>query len=403
MQQKAKLLLPLLVVALGAGLAIVIVRARPTIERQSAAVPPPLVRVVEVDRRDVPLTVASHGTVTPRTESTLVAEVAGRLEWVSPAFAEGGFFGRGEVLARIEDADYRLAVAQAEAQMAQAKVRLERESAEAEVARREWEELGGGEAPPLTRREPQLAEARAAVGAAEAALEQARLNLERTRIGAPFDGRVRTKQADLGQFVARGTPLGVVYSTDAAELRLPVPQQELAYLEIELGTAAGNPGPGSHGPEVVLTGRLGETAHRWRGQVVRTGGGFDPRTRMLPLIAEVEDPLRRRAGAGGQPLPMGLFVEAEIAGRTARDVAVLPREALRPGDQVLVVDGEGRLRFRTVEVYRRQRDEVLVAAGLEAGELVCVSPLETAVDGMRVRTLPDGTGVTTDAGREEEL
>lgn len=396
MKNRAKFLLPILVLVAGCAIAAAIIKARPRVERQPAPAQAPLVRVMEVRLADLSLDVRAQGTVEPRSEAVLVAQVGGRIERVGRKFAEGAFFRRGDILLWIEEADYRLAVAQAEAAVAQARVNLERERAEAELAVAEWAELGQGEAPPLTRREPQLAQARASLKAAEATLEQARLNLERTRVRAPYDGRVRSKQADLGQFVGPGTPLATVYSSDAAEVRVPVPREELSYLELDLGRGDF----GDQGPPARLTGSGAGGGPAWQGRVVRADGGFDPRTRMLGLYIEVPDPFAR--GGGGAVLPMGTFVDAVIQGRRAEGVAVLPRAALRDGDRVLVAVGE-RLRFRPVEVLRKQGEEVVIAGGLEAGELVCVSNLETVVDGMRVRSVLEDAPVETDAEREARL
>ncbi len=396
MKNKLKVLLPLLVVVAGAALAAVIVIGRPAVERQADAVPPPLVRAVAVSFEKLSLDVASQGTVEPLTESTLVAQVAGQVARVSPAFADGAFFRAGELLLAIDPRDYELGVAQAEAQVARARVGVEREQAEAELARQEWRELGRGEASALTTREPQLAEARAALEAAEASLEQARLNLSRTEIRAPFDGRVQEKRVDLGQFVGPGTPVASVFSTDSAEIRLPVAERDLRYLDIDLGgkLAAGD------GPEVRLRSTLGGQTAAWSGRVVRSGSRFNERTRMLDLFARVDDPFGRKL-PGATPLPMGLFVEATIAGKTASDVVVLPRSAVRGADRVLVVE-DGRLRYREVEILRIRGDQAIVSAGLEAGEQVCVSALETVVDGMSVRVELEGA-IRTDQDEEARL
>ncbi|MEM7049359.1 MAG: efflux RND transporter periplasmic adaptor subunit [Acidobacteriota bacterium] len=381
MNRRLRVLLPLLILLLGGIAATVIARSKPQVERVESAVPPPLVRTATAEPLAARLDVSSQGTVAPRTETVLIAQVAGRIEWVSPAFADGGFFSRGQTLLRLEASDYELAVAQAEAAVAQAASRLELETAEAEVARQEWEELGSGEANALVLRQPQLAEARANVEAAKASLSKARLDLERTRISAPFTGRLRSKQADLGQFVAPGTPLASAFGTDYAEIRLPVSQQELGFLDLPLGEPSGEAGP-----EVTLRGQFGGQIATWPARVVRTAGSVDQRSRMLDLIARVDDPFRRRPGASGPPLPMGLFVDAEIAGREVEEVFVLPRGALREGQQVLVLDQDQRLRFRTVEVLRTKGEEVFVSGGLEAGEEICVSPIVAVVDGMEVRT-----------------
>ncbi len=396
MNRKLKILLPLLVVAGGAALAALIVIARPAVERQADAVPPPLVRAVVVSFEELSLDVAAQGTVEPLTESTLVAQVAGQVIRVAAAFADGGFFRARELLVAIDPRDYELAVAQAEAQVARARVGVEREQAEAALARQEWQELGEGDASPLTAREPQLAEARAALEAAEAALEQARLNLSRTEIRAPFDGRVEEKRVDLGQFVAPGTPVARVFSTDAAEIRLPVAERDLRYLDLDLGGQLG----AGEGPEVELRGVLGGQSAAWSARIVRSGSRFDERTRMLDLFARVEDPFgRKRAGAA--PLPIGLFVEATIAGKSASDVVVLPRSAVRGSDRVLVVEDD-RLRFREVEILRVRGDQAIVSGGLEPGERVCVSALETVVDGMSVRVELDGA-IRTDQDEEARL
>lgn len=397
MKNKLRILLPLLVVAGGVALAAVIVRARPPVERRADAVPPPLVRAVVVELEDIPLDVYSQGTVRPSTESTLVAQVAGQVTRVGPSFADGAFFRRGELLLTIDPRDYESRVAQAEAEVARAKVAIERERAEAELARQEWQELGRGEASALTTREPQLAEARAASQAAEATLELARLNLSRTEIRAPFDGRVQAKRVDVGQFVGSGTPVAAVFSTDSAEIRLPVAEHDLGFLEVDLGGLV----PPGAGPEVRLSAAVGGRQGVWSGRIVRTGSRFDERTRMLELFARVEDPFGR-AAAGATPLPMGLFVEATIAGKTASDVVVLPRSALRGSDRVLVVEDD-RLRFRDVEILRLRGDEAIVSGGLEPGEKVCISALETVVDGMSVRVQTETEPIRTDQQEEARL
>lgn len=393
-----KILWPLVVVVLGVLAAFVLARSKPEVERQEQTIPPPLVRVLEARVQDVPLDVRSQGTVRPHTESTLVAQVGGRIDTVSPSFAEGGFFRKGEVLVRIDPKDYSLAVTQAEAQVAQVRTRLERERAEAEIAREEWQELGTGEPSALTLREPQLAEARAALAAAEASLEQAKLNLARTTVEAPYAGRVRAKRADVGQYVTPGTPLAEVFAIDYAEVRLPIPKDQLAFLDIDLGDS-------NDGPSVRLFGEIGGVPQRWDARVVRTGGEIDPQSRMLPVFARVDDPFRRlgRAGRPDAPvLPMGLFVEADVAGKVAPGAVVLPRSAIRQGGQVLVVDDEDRLRFRPVEILRAQGDLAVVGKGLSDGERVVVSTLETPVDGMEVRTVLEEPGFGVDPRRLDE-
>lgn len=387
MNKVLKVVLPIAVIAVGAAAALAMIWSRAEPARHAVEPPLPLVRVHPVTRQDVRLTVSSQGTVSPRTESVLVPEVSGRIIEVASPFASGGFFEAGELLLRIDPHDYRQAVVQARSAVTQAELRREIELAEGLVARREWSELGEGPATPLTLHEPQLAEAEAALDAARAALEQARRNLERTEIRAPYAGRVRDKLVDLGQFVNRGTPLATVYAVDYAEIRLPLPDSELAFVRLPLGYRGER--DGASGPEVVLRADFAGRVHEWRGRIVRTEGVIDPKSRYVHVVARVRDPYGRGDDPERPPLAAGMFVDAEILGRPVEAVVVLPRAALRGDGRVLIVDADERLRFRAVQVLRTTHDEVVVTSGLDDGDRVCLSTLSAVTDGMRVR-IADG-------------
>ena len=377
-----KPLLPLLIVAAACVGAATMILNRPPVETLTPVVEPPGVRVHEVSLEDVPLAVGSQGTVQPRTESQLVPQIAGRVTWVARSFAQGGFFEAGDVLVRLDPFDYEQVLVSARSQLAQARLRLAQERAEAEVAQREWEALGRGDPHELALRKPQLEDARAAVAAAEAGVERARRDLQRAEIVAPYAGRVRTKSVDIGQYVPVGSALATIYAVDAAEVRLPLPDDELAYLDLPLSYRGVER---QTRPAVTLRATFGGQTHVWRGRIVRTESEIDSVSRMVHAIAEVRDPYAPESNPNRPPLAVGMYVEAEISGRTARDVAVLPRQAMRGRDQVLVVTDEDRLSFRTVDVLRTSTESVLVRAGLEAGELVVLSPLDTPSDGMRVQ------------------
>jgi len=380
-----KIVLPLALVVVAALLATGMVALKPDVETRVAAPKPPLVRVAEVTLADVPLTVRSQGTVRPRTESQLVPEVSGRVIHCSPSFAEGAFFEKGQVLFKVDPHDSRQAVVRARGEVARTRLQLAREEAEAEAAREEWSDLGAGEAATaLTLREPQLEDARAAVASAQANLTTAERNLERTQIRAPYSGRVRHKSVDVGQFVTVGAPVATVYSVDYAETRLPLPDDELAYVELPLhyrGETARQ-----KGPRVTLKADFAGQTFEWTGEIVRTEGEIDPGSRMVNAVVEIKDPYGRGDDPNRPPLAVGLYVEAEIEGITAEGVAVLPRSALRGRSQVLVVTPEDRLEFRDVDLLRTTREEIYVRGGLKAGERVCLSRLEAVTDGMRVRT-----------------
>jgi len=361
---------------------------QPQPERAENTVRAAAVFVAEARPEPVQLTVTTQGEVTPLIEIDLTAQVAGRIEYVNPSFVQGGYFEAGEVLIRLEDADHRLAVTRAQALVSQRQQQLIREEAESELAREEWESLGEGEASALTLRQPQLADARAQLAAAEASLAEARLNLSRTRISAPFDGRVRAKSADLGQFISPGSRLGRVFATETVEVNLPMSDAELTLLNIPVAFQATDAQPG---PEVRLSAVIGGQSRVWTGEVVRTDSAVDPQTRTLSAIVEVIDPYGAAAEGAGAPLAVGLFVSAEVTGRSIDRAYVLPRSALRGANQIYVAERDGTLSVREVDVIDSNPERVVVASGVSQGERVITSPVRGAVEGMAVRALgPDG-------------
>jgi len=376
--------MPLAIAAVVVGLIIMLSITAPQPERAEPEIRPAAVFVAEAERQPVTLQVRARGEVKPLTEIDLTAQVAGMVDWVNPSFVEGGFFEAGETLIRLEDADYRLAVTRAEALVAQRRQQLIREQAEAELAAQEWEAIGEGEASPLTLREPQLADARAQLAAAEASLAEARLNLDRTSISAPFSGRVRTKAADLGQYVGPGSRLGRVFSTERVEVSLPLSDSELAQLGIPVAFSASDSAPG---PEVVLSATVAGERREWTGRVARTGGAIDPTTRTLAAVVQVEGPYEAAADAAGAPLAVGLFVEAELAGRRIDNAFVLPRGALRGSDEIYVATDERTLDIRTATVLQATRERVVLTGGVREGERVITSAVRGAAQGMPLRLL----------------
>ncbi|MEO1038876.1 MAG: efflux RND transporter periplasmic adaptor subunit [Pseudomonadota bacterium] len=372
-----------LVLLIVAVLTLVIVTT-PQPEQAEIQVRPAAVFVAEAQPSSVQLSVSTQGEVRPLREIDLTAQVSGRVVYVHPAFVEGGFFEAGQTLVRLEDADYRLAVTRAEALVAQRRQQLIREEAEAELAREEWEALGDGEASALTLRQPQMAEAQAQLAAAQAGLEEARLHLSRTRISAPFDGRIREKMADLGQFVGAGSRLGRVFSTDVVQVRLPLTDSQLGLLGMPLAFEAESI---ETAPAVSLTTRVAGEPRAWSGHVVRTDSAIDPQTRTLFAIVEVEDPYGAAADIAGAPLAVGLFVEARVDGRQLDQAFALPRSALRGSNQVFVVEDDDTLSIRSVHVVDSTSERVVVSSGVSAGEWVITSPLRAPANGMAVRPL----------------
>jgi len=379
-----QILLPLVILGIGWYVAVTLVEARQEPETEPIEIPLPLVQVLEVKPTGQRLTVRAEGTVVPRTQTELVPEISGRVVWVSPSLASGGFFEKDEELLKVDRREYELAVVRARSAVAQAELVLATEQEEADLARREWESLGKGEPTALTFREPQVAQAQAALASARAALAQAEYDLERTVVKAPYAGRIRSKSVDVGQFVSRGAPVARVYAVDYAEVRLPIPDAELAYVDLPLAFR-GQVGD-ANGPKVMLRAQFAGREHTWQGRIVRTEAEIDPQSRMVQAVARVANPYGQGGRPGRPPLAVGMFVEAEIEGRWSSSV-VLPRAALRDGHTVYVIDDDGRLEFRAVNVLRAERERVLVRSGLQEGERVCISNIETAVEGMKVEVV----------------
>lgn len=374
---------------------------RPKIEPKEIALAPPAVFYTTVDPKPATLTVYAQGEVRPRTDINLTAEVSGRIERTSERFVTGGAFKKGDLLVKIEDPKYRVAVAAAKSRMAQAEEFLRREEAEAELAEKDFEALGRqNEASDLTLRKPQLAQARAAFEAAKADYDSARLDLQRTELRAPFDGRVRERLAGEGQFIAPGAAIGRIFSTDVAEIRLPLSDNDLSKLGMSLAFVET---PENPGPAVTLSSTIGGEFHEWRARIARTDGAIDPTTRQISAIAVVEDPYGEGA-AGGMPLAMGLFVDAVIEGRAIERAIVLPRTALFGRNTVYVIGAEDRISAREVVVIAADKDTITLAGGLETGERVITSPLRGAKDGDKV-TPTESTaipGATRDGDEEAD-
>jgi RND family efflux transporter MFP subunit len=341
------------------------------------ASPGPLDEVISATSADVPVLVRGHGEVGAKVAVEVVPQVSGRVVQVHPSLVAGGFFRAGEPLVVIDPRDYELAVDRSRATVAGARVRLEQELAEAEVARAEWQSMNPGQAPPsgLVVREPQVAQARAEIEAARADLRTAELNLERTRVAVPFDGIVVSESVDVGQYVAPGRAVAMVYGTEQVEIRVPLESRELEWFDVPSR-------PGAGGATVDVT--LGDagSGHSWTGTVVRMEGQVDPASRMVHVVVAVRDPFSRIGGR--PPLLPGTFVDVSIRGRSLEDVVPVPRHAVHEGRDVWVVE-DGLLRIRQVELARSDRERSYVAAGLEGSSRVVVSALDAVTDGMAVR------------------
>ncbi len=333
----------------------------------------------------VVLDVSLQGQTRPRTEVDMSPQVGGKITFVSRQFVAGGQFNKGDVLLRLEQADYDVAVLRAEAAVARAEQLVVREKAEGAIAAEDWKDLGrGGQASALTLRKPQLAEAEASLKSALADLDNAKLQLSRTIVRAPFNGRIKERFADIGQFVSPGARLARVFSTEAIEIPLSLNDADLTRLALPVSMSADSK---VKKPKVTLSAIIAGERRVWNGEIVRTDGVFDPQTRTISAIAEVRDPFGKGMSADGFPLPPGLFVTAEIVGRKIDSAIVIPRDSLRPENKVYVVDDKGEAQSRDAVVLDTNAERAVIASGVEPGEYVIISPLEKSQISLKFKVL----------------
>lgn len=388
LRRALQFLLPLAILALGFLAMNRLTAMREEPPERPPQVERPVVETLAAVRTEVPVVIHSRGSVSPRAETRILSEVMGRVVAKSPSLASGAFVHEGETLIEIDDTDYRLALLEAELAVSQAAVKLQQVEADSKLARAEWDRLGReGEPSALTLREPQLAEAKATLAAAEARVVRASRDIDRCTITAPYDGRVRSESTEVGQLLMVGGEIANVYAIDAAEVRLLIPDADLEFLQLPLGAPVAHAGTNGHAPAptaVTLSVEFAGAEHSWPATIVRTEGELDAATRMVVAVARVADPFGREAGgnAGRPPLAPGMFVDARLTAPPIEGVPI-PRSALRGRNIVYVVE-EGALASREVEVLHTEHDRVVVGAGVEAGARVVISPLAVAYDGMPV-------------------
>ena len=378
-----KILIPALIFIVLLGLAVLVKLNPPQTEMNGQPAAREMnVDVISIQPREFQLTLHSYGTVSPRTQSELVSQVAGKIVNISPDFRSGGFFERGDVLVEIDDRDYQASLNSARASLVEARQLLVQEEAQVSQAREDWTRLGNGGTPPtLVSREPQLKAAQAKVLAAQAVLDTAEANLERTRIVAPYAGRVLEQKVDIGQVVSANATLASLYAIDTIEVRLPLKNRDLAYIDLpETLRVDGEPEPAR--PSVVLVSELGQK-ERWHGYIVRTEGAIDAASQQLYVIAQIDDPYGK-AAIGRQPLKIGQYVTAEIAGRRMSNALVIPNAAIYQGSFVYVVD-EGKLYRRDIEIAWQDAEVALIARGLAEGNQLVVSPVGQVASGTLAR------------------
>jgi len=390
-----KVVIPVAILLSGIGAFKMLEASKPEPEKKTEAVRPLSVYVQPAEQSDVSLLVSTQGEVRARTEVNLVAQVAGTIVAISTEFTEGGIVSPGVALIKIDDTDYKLALLQAQAVVAEAEVKVQEAVAIADVARKQ---LQHSENPsPFALKRPQVAQAKARLIAAQASLSQAELNLDRTQITLPFDGRVMKKNVDIGQYVSPGTSLGSAFSTSVVEVRVPLDDDELASLDLPIGFIA----DGNNPLMVNLKATVAGKEQYWQGELVRLDASVDSQTRTIYGQIEVRSPYKENVSQNNMPLAVGLYVKAEIQGRKIIDATVIPRDGLRAGNNVFVINSEERLDVRKVHVVHSSEKIAIIGSGVQPDDRIIVSSIRNPIPGMRIAALENS--ISDKAPKEEEV
>ena len=361
----------LLIAAIGlsaVGLMVLMMQLRPEPEKRQKEDIEILVDVMQLEESTAVFEIRSQGTVKALTQTILSAEVSGAIISISPKFVAGGVFQKNEQLMRIDPTNYTVAVDQAKAMLSQRQIEFDGAS---KLRTQGY------------RAESEYASAATALATAKAELVRAEHNLDRTNIRVPFEGMVKTKEADLGQFVNAGSRLGLVLATDFAEVRLPLTDQDLAFVELPSAGEITKTGEAA-GPHVTLTAVQKGQITSWDAQIVRSEGTVDELSRVTYAVARINDPYRLHQT--GVPLPFGTFVGASIAGNTVASVIRVPRSTVRGTNKLIFVNDDNRLEIRSVQLIRSDAEHAFIGGGAEAGERIMLSAIEAPSNGMLVRT-----------------
>ena len=370
MATKKQILFPVLVLGLGVGAMFALTAMKKPPEEKAKTDNIPVVAIQPIELNPMRFSIDSYGVVTARFDTELVSQVTGEIVYISDAFVKGGFVKQGDVLARIDASDYESALLDAQASVAAAKASLVQEKAYGVVAEREWSNIETGIPTDLSLRKPQLAQELAKLDSAEAGLKRAKRDLERTTIKAPYDALIESRDIGLGSYATMGKLIGKIHSVSDAEIRLPVADDDIRYLD--------NQGIGA---DVIISGQFAGQSQQWHGTIVRSEGVIDNKSRMTYLVAQLVDPYGLKSNT--TPLRFGAYVTANIMGKDAGNVAQIPRH-LVIDNKVPLLDSDNKLRFQTIEVLREKGAQVIVSKGLDNGDKLITSALDYPVDGMRL-------------------
>ncbi|MDO7636284.1 MAG: efflux RND transporter periplasmic adaptor subunit [Porticoccaceae bacterium] len=379
--RKGKITLAALV--LGIVFIAAIATLKPAPERAKRPPPPLLmVDVITAAPQHLRPQVLSQGTVAPKREIDLISQVSGKVIAVADDYGNGSFFRSGDQLIQIESDEYQFAVVRAKAQLAKALEQVALEKGRSRQAKREWRDLGDRTANALFLREPQLAAAEATLESARADLDKANLDLSRTQIVTPFQGRIRQTFVDLGQFVGPGARIAKIYSTDVVEVRLPLSDRQVSLIDLPVNF---EDAATANYPNVTLRSTVGDRHYEWNGKIVRTESSIDIQSRMTYAVAEIQNPFKEDPNSDRPPLSIGMFVEAEIEGRSIANAVPLPKQIIYRGDEILVLNANNEIAMQKLTIVQSDGDSV-VAVDIPSGTRVVGTRIGLPVPGMKVTT-----------------
>ncbi len=374
-----RVIAPALILTFSVVIFIGLINNQPTLKTTVKEPVPVAVRALDIRLAPMQLRVSSEGNVQPSVETKLVAQVAGEVIELSSSLVAGGNFSKGDILLKLDPRDYEIALSRSQATLSRAQA--EQRFATEEITR--IRSLYGDELASIAElqsAERLLAVANAASDDAAAAVKRASVDLERTVFTAPFNGRVRAEDVDIGQFLSKGAMIATLYDTDRLQVRLPLADAQLAYLDPSYAQTGIS---GEEPANVVLTANYAGDMQSWSAKLLRTEGDISTKSRFLHVIVAVTETLN----SNGVRLPVGLFVNAVIDGRTVDNLVSIPRTALRPDNSVMVIDDSDKLHFRDVSVFKLSDNDVLISEGLASGERISISPLQFVVEGMPVTVI----------------
>ncbi len=378
-----RLLLPIVVVIVSAAVAAWMMQSGPKAKPRPKTRNAVLVDVQPIEFGPQTTTVSIMGTVKPKREVALKPQVSGEIVKISDKLIPGGRFARDEELLTIDPSDYQLAAKQLASEVARVEADLQMELGRQRVAQKEYELLGetvSSEEQALILRAPQLESSRAVLEGTRARLEQAQLNLGRTTVKAPFNAMVMSREINLGTRVSSSTPLATLVGIDSYWIEAPIPTSQLKWISTgQQGDATGSP------VRIYDTAAWGQDSYR-SGQLVSLTAMVEENGRMAKLLAEVPDPLALQSSSAKRPkLLLGSYVRVEIIGKTLPHAAEVKRDLIHDGDRLWIMDDQGHLDIRPIEIAFRGQDHVLVTSGISDGERLITTNLPSPVQGMTLR------------------